>query len=211
MGSIPAGCWSSLQPLGHFVWHWARQCTDSRFYIAALCIFFLGFSQWLTWAGRILTLDMNIRLPLSWNTWSQAGGHDLATCAGLVNGCEYSDCSLRASEEMSQKCLAHELLKILENKRLYQPSPSRLIPNTYNNIFHNIGLQVQINTCCVLIYVNTHQIHINTHHNLYQYIHTERKPFCWTKIWDTDMPLHTKYRPLHANTCHEYIPDAFQY
>ena len=103
---------------------------------------------------------------------------------------------------MSQKCLAHELLKILENMGLFQPSPSRLIPNTYSNVFHNIGLQVQINTYCVLIYVNTHQIHINTYHNTYQYIYAERKPVCWTKIWCTDLPLDTKYRHI---TC-QYMP-----
>ena len=39
MGSNPEECWNSLQRLGHFAWHWARQCTDTRaFYLAALSI-----------------------------------------------------------------------------------------------------------------------------------------------------------------------------
>ena len=41
MGSIPDECWNPLLRLGHFAWHWARQCTDTRaFYIAALSIIF---------------------------------------------------------------------------------------------------------------------------------------------------------------------------
>ena len=41
LGSISIECWNSLPPLGHFAWHWARQCTDTRtFYIAALTIIF---------------------------------------------------------------------------------------------------------------------------------------------------------------------------
>ena len=43
-GSIPAECWKSLPPLGHFAWHWARQCTDTHaFYIAALSIIFFSW------------------------------------------------------------------------------------------------------------------------------------------------------------------------
>ena len=39
VGSIPDDCWNPLQCLGHFAWHWARQCTDTcAFYIAALSI-----------------------------------------------------------------------------------------------------------------------------------------------------------------------------
>ena len=43
MGSIPEGCWNSLLPLGHFVWHWASHWHfwDARF-IAALSIFFFA-------------------------------------------------------------------------------------------------------------------------------------------------------------------------
>ena len=57
-GSILVRYWNSLPPLGHFAWHWSRQCTDSRgFYIAALStILFLWFRQWRSRAYRILTL-----------------------------------------------------------------------------------------------------------------------------------------------------------
>ena len=100
-GSILAGCWNSLPPLGHFAWHWASQCTDSgAFCIAALSIiFFFGFRQWWSCSDRVLTLNMNIRLPLFWSTSSRARVQDLARCAGLAHGRDYSDC--RASEKMS--------------------------------------------------------------------------------------------------------------
>ena len=84
-------CWNSLPPLGHFAWHWARQRTHARLlYCCALNFFFLllnfvsgdlaltGFEFW--------TLNMNIQLPLVWNTWSHARGLDSATCAGLAHG-----------------------------------------------------------------------------------------------------------------------------
>ena len=45
----------------------------------------------------------------------QARGPDSATCAGLAHVRDYSD-RTRASEQISQKCLGHELLRILENK-----------------------------------------------------------------------------------------------
>ena len=79
--------------------------------------FFLGFHRWRSRADRVLTLKMNIRLPLFWSTWSRARGPDSATCAGLAHGRDYSDC--RASELNLQKCLASvflELSKILEKQ-----------------------------------------------------------------------------------------------
>ena len=104
MGSIPAECWNSLQPLDHFTWHWARQCTDTRaLYIAALSIiFFLGFSQWQSRANRVINLNTTIRLPLFWRTWTRAWD-SLTTLAHMCwpgtwaeNARDYSDC--RASE-----------------------------------------------------------------------------------------------------------------
>ena len=71
------------------------------------------------------------RLPLFCSTWSLALGPDSATsCAGLAHGRDYSDC--RASEEISKKCLAHELSKILENKSQLPGffTKSTLIPQT---------------------------------------------------------------------------------
>ena len=40
----------------------------------------------LLMTDRVLTLNMNIRLPLFWSTWSPARGPDSATCAGLAHG-----------------------------------------------------------------------------------------------------------------------------
>ena len=79
-------------------------------------IFFLGFRQWRSRADRFLTLNTNIRLPLFWSTRSRAQGQDSARCSDLAHGRDYSDC--RDSKEMSKKCLAHELSKIVENKGL---------------------------------------------------------------------------------------------
>ena len=52
-----------------------------RFPIASLSIFsfFLEFHPWRSRTDRVLTLNMNIRLPLFWSTWSRARGSDLAT------------------------------------------------------------------------------------------------------------------------------------
>ena len=77
------------------------------------------------------------------------------------------------------------------------------IPNTYSNTFHNIGIQVQISTYCVLIHVNTYPIHANTN------IHGGWKPVSWTKIWY--MQLHTKYMLIHTNTYHNTHQHTYKY
>ena len=64
--------------------------------LQSLYFFSLGFRQWRSRADRVLTLNMNIQLPLFWSTWSRVRGPDSATCAGLAHGRDYSDC--RASE-----------------------------------------------------------------------------------------------------------------
>ena len=45
MGSIPAERWNSLLLFGHFVWHWARQCTDmcAFIFLYSLYIFLVEF------------------------------------------------------------------------------------------------------------------------------------------------------------------------
>ena len=96
--------------------HWASHCTDTRaFYSNALFFlsFFLGFRQWRSSADWVLTLNMNIRLPLFWSTWSTARGQDSATCAGLAHGRDYSN--YRASEQKSQMCLAFIFPWIVKN------------------------------------------------------------------------------------------------
>ena len=130
-GSIPVLCWILLLLRGHFVWHKARQCTDTRtFYTAALSIifFFLGFRQWRSRADRVLTLSMNIRLPLFWSTWSPARSPHSATGAGLAHARDYSNC--RASElncKSAWPLLFLELSKILLDNGLlwgvFNPHP----------------------------------------------------------------------------------------
>ena len=51
-------------------------------------------------SDRVLTLNMNIKLPLFWRTWSLAIGQDSATC---THGRDYRDC--RASELSAAKTL----------------------------------------------------------------------------------------------------------
>ena len=134
LGSIPDDSWNVLQRLGHFAWHWARQCTDTRaFYIAVLSVisfsstWILSVANWQFRADRVLTLNMNILFPLFWSTWSRARGPDSATCAGLAHRRDYSYC--RASELKLQKCLASVYPWIVENTwkkwhtvRVFQPS-----------------------------------------------------------------------------------------
>ena len=77
-------CWNFFLPLGHFVWHWARQWNDTcAFYIAVCSLFFCSRIVWvwtLLWQG--LPLNMNIWLPLFWTTWRPATSQDPDTCAG---------------------------------------------------------------------------------------------------------------------------------
>ena len=118
-------------PLGHFSWHWAYQCTDTRAFILLRSLF-LGFHQWQSRADRVLTLNMSIRLPLFWSDWSRAQGPDSATCTGLVHGRDYRNC--RAPRSKSHKrCSAHVFPWIVENAwkqgptaRVFQPSQPRL-------------------------------------------------------------------------------------
>ena len=108
MGSILVGCWNPLSAairpfcmaLSQSV-HWY-----TRFYVAAFSIIFLLFHQWPSraQADRVLTLDMNIRLPLFWSDRSWARCADSAICAGLAHGRDFSEC--RVSEQKSQRCLA---------------------------------------------------------------------------------------------------------
>ena len=74
------------------------------FYIAALSMIVfsrissVAISRWA--AYRVLTLNMNIWLPLFWSTWSGARGLDSATCAAWRMGSDNGNCI--AAE---QKCL----------------------------------------------------------------------------------------------------------
>ena len=112
MGSIPAGGWNSLPPLGHFV-YWARQSTATH----DKCTFSLHQLRFQVsinskigghwgsgfkikgWRGVEKNVKMvekkyngltralsQIRLPLFLSTWTWALDPDSATCAGLVHG-----------------------------------------------------------------------------------------------------------------------------
>ena len=138
MGLTPAWCWISAVPLPFCValspsvhWH-----TRFLYCCALYNVFFLGFRQWRSRTDRVLTLNMNIRLPLFWSTWSPARGPDSATCAGLAHGRDYSYC--RASELKLQKFLATVYSWIVENtwktmatEKVFQTSPTWL--NSYMN------------------------------------------------------------------------------
>ena len=79
----PAGCWNSLLSLCHCAWHRASQWTDTLWNCHAFYNFsFLEYRQWWSRAERNSILNMNIRLPIFWSTWSQALGLDSDTWAG---------------------------------------------------------------------------------------------------------------------------------
>ena len=80
-GLNSAECWNSLQPLGHFAWHLAKQrillADASALYCCYITVLsFIETSQWQFSADRIsalasgnLYLYMNIWLQLFWSTW----------------------------------------------------------------------------------------------------------------------------------------------
>ena len=74
LDSNPARCWNSLLPLGHFAWHWARQCTDTLALFAKLSIicFFLDFVRGYFCTDRAVNFNTTILLPLFWRTWAGA-------------------------------------------------------------------------------------------------------------------------------------------
>ena len=91
MGLIPDDYRNLLQRLGHFVWHWASQCTlTCTFYIDVLSIIFflLGFCQWQSRADRVVNLNTTIRLPSSTvlENLNSGPGPQSPTCAGLAHG-----------------------------------------------------------------------------------------------------------------------------
>ena len=91
--------------------------THALLYCCAVYNFyFLGFRQWRSRADRVLTLNMNIRLPLFWSTWSRARGPDSAICAGLAHG--WMTAIAEPWSKSHKRCLAIiflELSKIIEN------------------------------------------------------------------------------------------------
>ena len=76
-------------------------------------IFFLWFRQWRSCADLVLAPNMNIRFPLFLSIWRRARGQDLATCAGLSHGYDYSYCI--ALEQKPQKGLAIVIPWIVNN------------------------------------------------------------------------------------------------
>ena len=114
---ILAGCWNSLQSLGHSAWHWARQCTDTRAFILlhSLQFFFLGFRQWRARADRVVTLNMNIQLPLFWSTWNWARDQDSAIWAGRAHGRDDNNSLGTKATERARPLFSFDCLKYLKN------------------------------------------------------------------------------------------------
>ena len=115
-------------------------------------VFFLGFRQWRSSTDRVLTLNMNIRLPLFWSTWSPALGQDSATCAGLAHGRDYSYC--RASELKLQKFLATVYSWILEitfkhrlQRGVSKPHPPDCILAVIEDNRDLLSLKVRLKFC----------------------------------------------------------------
>ena len=117
----------------------------SCFYFAVLSTTFkkksLKFYQWLSSADRVLTLNINIWLPLFWRTWSKAQGPDSAKSAGLVDGQWLQQllvCSFRA--KVPEKALplffpwiVKDSEKTVPTLRVFQ-KPSTLIPQIATHV-----------------------------------------------------------------------------
>ena len=105
--------------------HW-----HARFYIAARSIYTFFFCQWQSRADRVLTLNINIRLPLFWSTssWARTQPHVLAWRMGVIIAI------VEPRSKIHKRCLAHKFSKILENKGpwlgVFNPHPpGRLSPS----------------------------------------------------------------------------------
>ena len=132
MGLIPAGCWLSASPLRFCVAlspsvYWQALLYCCSFYD----FFFLGFRQWRSRADRVLTLNMNIWIPLLSSTFSRARGPDSATCAGLAYGRDIA--IVEPLSKNHKRCLAIVFPWIVEDTwnqwptvRVFQISPPRL-------------------------------------------------------------------------------------
>ena len=90
---------------------WAHQCTDTRAFILmhSLLFFFLGFRQWRSCAGKVLTLNMNIWLQLFWSTWSRPRARTRPYVQAF-HVCDYSYCRLNVEprSKSDKRCLALE-------------------------------------------------------------------------------------------------------
>ena len=61
LGLISTGCWNPVQPLGHFAWHWASQCTDMRAFILLLLSLNFIFLDFVS--GNLVLTELQI---LTW-------------------------------------------------------------------------------------------------------------------------------------------------
>ena len=120
MGLIPARCWNPLQPLGHFAWHCARQCTGMCTFIllhwlhwvCALFMFFPWISSVANYTGNLTLTGFQLLTWTSEFRWFGALG-----TKPWARTSDYSYCIMIASEQKPQQGLAIAFLewsKILE-------------------------------------------------------------------------------------------------
>ena len=74
---------------------------------------FLGFRQWWSRADKVLTLNMNIRLPLFWSAWSRARGQDSPHVRAWLMGLIIAIAEPRSKSD--ERCLAIVFPWIVEN------------------------------------------------------------------------------------------------
>ena len=92
--------------------HW-----HMSFYNAKLSIiFFLGSSQWQSSAARVLTLNMNIQLPLFWTQiWSTWSGGRAARGMGMITAFVYPLIKSAWKGLANSHCFSWNYKKYLKN------------------------------------------------------------------------------------------------
>ena len=91
MDLIAAGCWNPLQPLCHFAWHLASQCTDTSTFILLHSLQFFPFNfvrvilHWQGFNSQHEHHTSTVLVPLK-----QAHSPDFNTCSAWCMGTDYS-------------------------------------------------------------------------------------------------------------------------
>ena len=111
-GNMAAGCWNCLQPLSYVALLLGTEP------MSALT---RGLLHAVLSADRVFTVDINIQHQYPTSTaWSRAWGPDLATCAGLAHGRDYS---YHIMQKWQKRLDCWKYLKTVPHTEVFQPLP----------------------------------------------------------------------------------------
>ena len=116
--SILARHWNSLQPLCHFAWHWACQCTDTRAFILPRALSFSFVSGDLALTGFWLltwTSDFHCFGALGVGPWARTRPHVRTWCMSVIIEI------LESQSTSDKRCLALVFPWIVENTEYKGP------------------------------------------------------------------------------------------